>query len=387
MARRESAAVGTLKRAGMHVLRYLLFLVVGFALCLAFERLSFAARNPLLWRVSALMYSLALVSYPLWCCIRAIADTLRARSTDEEVEVPIAATLLYRGLAAFAVLRSGSFADALVTGTVAARGLSALGAARPERGTAIASRLVIYGICLLVLIEIVIFGCVVGTGEPAQTMLSVIAITIAAAAFACVIIPAVVWAQGLLAERRRFRSRTAWSAGERPVAAGTEALFARNDEKRRAYIFLPRTFALIEIALFSVMILILLIGGGQLPHLIETRYPALRLLIWLLVIATLPVILPALIWWMDCSGRSLTQTIEIDPATGCINYSLTNGSGAFRENVTWQIAAVRNVKVGPRCITVRAADWSGRERTYRIPRTFDDEERFLSELGRLSAAA
>ncbi len=181
----------------MHVLRYLLFLVVGFALCLAFERLSFAARDPLLWRVSALMYSLSLVSYPLWCCIRAIADTLRARSTDEEVEVPIAATLLYRGLAAFAVLRSGSFADALVTGTVTARGLSALGAAKPERRTAIASRLVIYGIYLLVLIEIVIFGCVVGTGEPAQTMLSVIAITIAAAAFACVIIPAVVSAAGL----------------------------------------------------------------------------------------------------------------------------------------------------------------------------------------------
>ncbi len=105
------------------------------------------------------------------------------------------------------------------------------------------------------------------------------------------------------------------------------------------------------------------------------------------MIATWPVILPALIWWMDCSGRSLTQTIEIDPATGCINYSLTNGSGAFRENVTWQIAAVRSVKVGPRCITTRAADRSGRERTYRIPRTFDDEERFLSELGRLSAAA
>ena len=336
------------------------------------------------FRIASFAYALGLVAYPLFCCLRDIAASVSTYRGGGMVRVPAFAYFLYRVCAVAGVATSDSLGEAVVTGAVVTRGMQEVDASKPTRRGAFIARFITFLFVAISLIEFFIAFAMTGVGDYTSIMLSATAITLGVAVFTCALAPGLMTLAGLGRERAAYRARTAWSAGERPVAPGTEHLFARNDEKQRRYVALPRTIALGVVAfLFIIIAASAAMGSRALPYL--ERVPVLHMLLIALTAISIVSFIPLLMWWMDCSGRSLTQTIELDPASGALNYTLTSGSGERRTNVTWPIEQVQSYHVGDRCITLRGGRRGDRPRTFLIPRTFDDEERFIAELDRRMA--
>ena len=366
-----------LTRALIHIGLYLCCCAACFALGAVLE----AAGQ---FRIASFAYALGLVAYPLFCCLRDIAASVSTYRGGGVVKVPAFAYFLYRVCAVAGVATSDSLGEAVVTGAVVTRGMQEVDASKPTRRGAFIARFITFLFVAISLIEFFIAFAMTGVGDYTSIMLSATAITLGVAVFTCALAPGLMTLAGLGRERAAYRARTAWSAGERPVAPGTEHLFARNDEKQRRYVALPRTIALGVVAfLFIIIAASAAMGSRALPYL--ERVPVLHMLLIALTAISIVSFIPLLMWWMDCSGRSLTQTIELDPASGALNYTLTSGSGERRTNVTWPIEQVQSYHVGDRCITLRGGRRSDRPRTFLIPRTFDDEERFIAELDRRMA--
>ena len=367
----------TLTRALIHIGLYLCCCAACFALGAVLE----AAGQ---FRIASFAYALGLVAYPLFCCLRDIAASVSTYRGGGMVRVPAFAYFLYRVCAVAGVATSDSLGEAVVTGAVVTRGMQEVDASKPTRRGAFIARFITFLFVAISLIEFFIAFAMTGVGDYTSIMLSATAITLGVAVFTCALAPGLMTLAGFGRERAAYRARTAWSAGERPVASGTEHLFARNDEKQRRYVALPRTIALGAVAFLSIIIAAsAAVGSRALPYL--ERVPVLHMLLIALTAISIVSFIPLLMWWMDCSGRSLTQTIELDPASGAINYTLTSGSGERRTNVTWPIEQVQSYHVGDRCITLRGGRRGDKPRTFLIPRTFDDEERFIAELDRRMA--
>lgn len=363
-----------LARAFIHIGLYLCCCAACFAVGTVIE----AAGQ---FRIAAFAYALGLVAYPLFCCLHDIAASVSTYRGGGMVKVPAFAYFLYRVCAVASVATSDSLGEAVVTGAVVTRGMQEVDASKPTRRGAFIARFMTFLFVAISLVEFFIAFAMVGVGEYTSIMLSATAITLGVAVFTCALAPGLMALAGFGRERAVYRARTAWSAGERPVAPGTEHLFARNDEKQRRYVGLPRTIALGNIAYLAVTIAVAAVVGSRgLPYL--ERVPAVHMLLIALTAVSIVSFIPLLIWWMDCSGRSLTQTIEFDSVSGTLNYTLTNGSGERRTNVTWPIEQVQSYHVGNRCITLHGGQRGGRTRTFFIPRTFDDEGRFIAELER-----
>ena len=336
------------------------------------------------FRIASFAYALGLVAYPLFCCLRDIAASVSTYRGGGVVKVPAFAYFLYRVCAVAGVATSDSLGEAVVTGAVVTRGMQEVDASKPTRRGAFIARFITFLFVAISLIEFFFAFAMTGVGDYTSIMLSATAITLGVAVFTCALAPGLMTLAGFGRERAAYRARTAWSAGERPVAPGTEHLFARNDDKQRRYVALPRAIALGAVAFLSIIIAAsAAVGSRALPYL--ERVPVLHMLLIALTAISIVSFIPLLMWWMDCSGRSLTQTIELDPASGAINYTLTSGSGERRTNVTWPIEQVQSYHVGDRCITLRGGRRGDRPRTFLIPRTFDDEERFIAELDRRMA--
>lgn len=366
-----------LARALIHIGLYLCCCAACFALGAVLE----AAGQ---FRIASFAYALGLVAYPLFCCLRDIAASVSTYRDGGMVRVPAFAYFLYRVCAVAGVATSDSLGEAVVTGAVVTRGMQEVDASKPTRRGAFIARFITFLFVAISLIEFFIAFAMTGVGDYTSIMLSATAITLGVAVFTCALAPGLMTLAGFGRERAAYRARTAWSAGERPVAPGTEHLFARNDERQRRYVSLPRTIALGAVAFLSIIIAAsAAVGSRALPYL--ERVPVLHMLLIALTAISIVSFIPLLMWWMDCSGRSLTQTIELDPASGAINYTLTSGSGERRTNVTWPIEQVQSYHVGDRCITLRGGRRGDKPRTFLIPRTFDDEERFIAELVRRMA--
>ena len=366
-----------LTRALIHIGLYLCCCAACFALGAVLE----AAGQ---FRIASFAYALGLVAYPLFCCLRDIAASVSTYRGGGVVKVPAFAYFLYRVCAVAGVATSDSLGEAVVTGAVVTRGMQEVDASKPTRRGAFIARFITFLFVAISLIEFFIAFAMTGVGDYTSIMLSATAITLGVAVFTCALAPGLMTLAGFGRERAAYRARTAWSAGERPVAPGTEHLFARNDEKQRRYVALPRAIALGAVAFLSIIIAAsAAVGSRALPYL--ERVPVLHMLLIALTAISIASFIPLLMWWMDCSGRSLTQTIELDPASGALNYTLTSGSGERRTNVTWPIEQVQSYHVGDRCITLRGGRRGDRPRTFLIPRTFDDEERFIAELDRRMA--
>ena len=366
-----------LARALIHIGLYLCCCAACFALGAVLE----AAGQ---FRIASFAYALGLVAYPLFCCLRDIAASVSTYRGGGVVKVPAFAYFLYCVCAVAGVATSDSLGEAVVTGAVVTRGMQEVDASKPTRRGAFIARFITFLFVAISLIEFFIAFAMTGVGDYTSIMLSATAITLGVAVFTCALAPGLMTLAGFGRERAAYRARTAWSAGERPVAPGTEHLFARNDEKQRRYVALPRAIALGAVAFLSIIIAAsAAVGSRALPYL--ERVPVLHMLLIALTAISIVSFIPLLTWWMDCSGRSLTQTIELDPASGALNYTLTSGSGERRTNVTWPIEQVQSYHVGDRCITLRGGRRGDRPRTFLIPRTFDDEERFIAELDRRMA--
>lgn len=334
------------------------------------------------FRASSILYALGLTAYPIFRCVAALVETVRAHRSGETVEVPLAARLLAFALGLLSIGSADALADSAVRGATTLRAGRLFRHVEATRREAFGARMVLYTLALLVCLGLCATFASVGDYERFDTSLSATAGVVFVALLICAVIPGLLILGGLMRERARFRSRPAWSSGERPVAPGTEGLFARDDGKRRRYLILPRTAALGTIAFLACMIVLSGIAADEMRMFLES-VPPLRALAIVLTAAALFLAIPLLIWWMDCSGRSLTQTVEIDPTTRYLVYTLTAGSGSERANVSYLLTRVRSYTVGPRCITVRCTCADGRTRTIFAPRTFANEDRFIAELERL----
>lgn len=337
------------------------------------------------FRLSSVLFALGLTAYPIFCSIFAIVDTIRAYRSGQTVEIPLAARLIALALSLLSIAAADSLADSVIRSSTAARGHRLSQHSSATSSQAFQARMVLNALVLLILIGMSATFSVVGDHALFDAMLSFTAGTAFVALLICAILPGAVIISGLMRERTRFKSRTAWSAGERPVAPGTEGLFARDDEKRRRYLALPRTATLVDIVILVIMVAISAVAADWIRPFLESA-PALRYPLIAVTAASLFLLLPLLMWWMDCSGRSLTQTIEIDPETRSLAYTLTAGSGSERRNHSLLLTRVHSYKVGPRCITVRCTCDDGKTRTIFAPRTFANEDRFVTELEQLLSA-
>ena len=370
----------TAQRSFKHIVRYFCCIVVGVACGLLLDALLNTVYNPRFFRLTAVIYALAFTGYPLAACFRALIGSIRTYKAGKKLAVPRIASLILPFFAAASLASSDNLGDLVVKSSTVNRAHRQIKAHKTSRKQDFIACLTTDGFGVLICLELFLFCSTVGMGATPSLFLSAAAITLLTALLLGALAPIFGTVQSIGKERRNLRSKPAWSAGERPVEAETEHLFARDEKRRRQYLRLPRTLALLDIFLLIGIILFAVLNR---QHPLVFPSEALRLLFVAFIAVLLFACLPLLMWWMDCSGRSLTQTIELEPKSRAVRYSLTSGSGTERTTNSRTITHVYEWHVGSRCIHVTAGQANQRPRHFRIPRTFCDEDRFFAELERL----
>lgn len=367
----------TIRRILVHAGLFAATLACGVALSLLLE-----ASAP--WpagRVGAVVAgALGLFGYPIVACVAGAARCLRRHRAGEVLEGPLLGRLLLAAVPLAAAAGAGSPGEAMVRGTVTARGAAAVARESPRGRVALTSNLLVdaWGLAASVLGLLAFCS---PDPEVREALIWATFITLLVGPAALVALLCVAGLRALVAGRR-----ARWGTGREaddyaspvgaPDASGARPPFVRDNARRRRYLLLPKACSF-----GAAAALVLLLGAAallpeQAPAVIQGS-PALWLACVLLACAGMMGLVPALVWWAVCSGRSLTQEVRLGPG-GRLAYSITSGSGADAVTRTYDLSRVTSLRVGTRCIHVSTPD----ARWVWIPRTLHDEELLVAELER-----
>lgn len=322
--------------------------------------------------LSFILQVLAVVGYPLFALTFGLIRVIRSWRQCRPIPMPFLAKLVFGLAAASSVAASDSVVDAIIRGGTAAHGTRIVAAQTPGRLRAFVTTLILYawGYSLVIaFIGVFVFP----TQEQREAMLWFAFFATLAVALYCVISPVVVTLASL---RQEYTER--WHT-EEPAAEAAANPFALDREKRRKYIRLPKTISLCTIAYIVLLIAFILLVPTDQSRAFLDQYQPIRYFFIVITFCALFGFIPFLAWWGICSGRSLTQRINLNGAS--LTYHLTSGTGPDSETKTYEIIAVSKMKVGHRCIHVHAYLSDRRRSTYIwMPKTFVDNNRVIAEL-------
>lgn len=364
---------GAVKHVLIHATGYLLTFV-------ALNTLSLAAPS---YKLAMLLAVLSLTAYPIVACAYYIVRSFTDYRAGLTVAIPLPARILFNLLIILGVASSDSASDAMLKGVAADRGLRAGRSYGLSRRGALVARVAVLLVFLAVCCELLAVFMSVGT-PLFDTMCWA---TLGTVAVFCLSMPIAYLAHflvGVRHERREKRSSAGWSLDARTAAAverGDAIVFPRNEGKRRPYVAFARnvTFGMIAAGLATLGVVVLIPEGPRFAFF--DAFPLVHGLISGVIglgICAWPI---AAGWWAHRSGTSLTQTIVLE--NGHLSYALTSGSGELASTSTWDLDGVTSYELGRWCIKVNghgATPHGEKDYHLDIPRTFDGEERFLSEL-------
>lgn len=388
MGRKSAARPAPVARFFMGMGAYALSFIAFTALSLVLDAAYGANPSPVLFLATALSSISSVLALPTAWCTAKLAGTVADYRTGRAVEAPRGAMAAVGMLLLAGVASSADGVDALVKGTAAAKGAAAVRANVSGRKAAALVRGYVFAVGLLLCLEL--YALFLSTGsELFDALCWTVLLTALGGVAVLVVALAVAALRRILADRRSRQGKAAWSLDaetEARMDSGAATVFRRNDAKRRAYVALPRRLLACAALVPVVTTLCLMRIPEPERYAFFDAHPLVHLLVVSPVAVCVASLLPLLGWWIHRSGLSLTQTIVLDGDD--LTYSVTNGSGADSTTRTYLIGRIEGYSVGPSCIHVRGSEGTaaGRSFSLHIPRTFDGEERFLSELERRSGA-